>query len=115
MRFGLGLGVMFFVAMINIRWWYKLSWPIYFLGLTLLVIVEATGHVGMGAQRWIDLGIMKLQPSELMKIAVIMVLARYFHTSTPDDMRSIRHLILPVSLYLGLSGWVCCSRIWGRP
>lgn len=96
MRFGLGLGVMFFVAMINIRWWYKLSWPIYFLGLTLLVIVEATGHVGMGAQRWIDLGIMKLQPSELMKIAVIMVLARYFHTSTPDDMRSIRHLILPV-------------------
>lgn len=96
MRFGLGLGVMFFVAMINIRWWYKLSWPIYFLGLTLLIIVEATGHVGMGAQRWIDLGIMKLQPSELMKIAVIMVLARYFHTSTPDDMRSIRHLILPV-------------------
>ena len=100
MRFGLGLGVMFFVAMINIRWWYKLSWPIYFLGLTLLIIVEAMGHVGMGAQRWIDLGIIKLQPSELMKIAVVMALARYFHTSTPDDMRSIRYLILPVIVIL---------------
>ncbi len=100
MRFGLGLCIMFFVAMINIRWWYKLSWPIYFLGLTLLVIVEAMGHVGMGAQRWIDLGIIKLQPSELMKIAVVMALARYFHTSTPDDMRSIRYLILPVIVIL---------------
>lgn len=100
MRFGLGLCIMFFVAMINIRWWYKLSWPIYFLGLTLLVIVEAMGHVGMGAQRWIDLGIIKLQPSELMKIAVVMALARYFHTSTPDDMRSIRYLILPVLVIL---------------
>lgn len=106
MRFGLGLGIMFFVALINIRWWYKLSWPIYFLGLTLLIIVEAMGHVGMGAQRWIDLGIIKLQPSELMKIAVVMALARYFHTSTPDDMRSIRYLILPVIIILAPVGLV---------
>ena len=96
MRFGMGLVILFFVAIINIRWWYKLTWPIYFLGLFLLIVVEIMGHVGMGAQRWIDLGIMKLQPSELMKIAVVMALARYLHAATPDDMRSIRFLIVPV-------------------
>ncbi|MFP4313346.1 MAG: rod shape-determining protein RodA [Alphaproteobacteria bacterium] len=96
MRFGLGLVVLCIVALIDIRWWFKLTWPIYFAGMFLLLIVEATGHVGMGAQRWIDLGIMKLQPSELMKIAVVMALARYFHHAELEDMRRIRFLIIPV-------------------
>lgn len=96
MRFGLGLSVMFVVALIDLRWWFKLTWPIYFAGMVLLIIVEAMGHVGMGAQRWIDLGIMKLQPSELMKIAVVMALARYFHSASLEDMKSIRYLIIPV-------------------
>lgn len=99
-RFLIGLVALLIVALIDIRWWFKLTWPIYFAGLVLLVIVEATGHVGMGAQRWIDLGFMKLQPSELMKIAVIMALARYFHTATLEDMRRIRFLIVPVLIVL---------------
>lgn len=106
MRFGLGLFVLFVVALIDIRWWYKLTWPIYIGGLALLVIVEAMGHVGMGAQRWIDLGFMKLQPSELMKIAVVMALARYFHTSALEDMRSIKYLIAPVLIVFAPVGLV---------
>ena len=95
-RFVVGLICMFVIALIDIRWWYKLSWPIYFLGLLLLIIVEVKGHIGMGAQRWIDLGIMRFQPSEFMKLAVVMVLARYFHIVTLEDIRQLRILIIPV-------------------
>lgn len=100
LRFGIGLVAMFITAMISIRWWYRLTWPIYITGFVLLIVVEIMGHIGMGAQRWIDLGFMKLQPSELMKIAVVMALARYFHSATPDDMRSLRFLIFPAIIAL---------------
>lgn len=100
MRFIIGLVVMFVIALIDVRWWYRLSWPAYWAGFLLLLVVEIMGHVGMGAQRWIDLGIIKLQPSELMKIAVIMVLARYFHSATLEDMKRLSFLIVPAGLVL---------------
>lgn len=106
MRFGLGLIALFVVALIDIRWWYKLTWLIYFGGLALLVVVEVMGQVGMGAQRWINLGFMNLQPSELMKLAVVMALARYFHTATLDDMKSIKFLIIPVIIVFAPVGLV---------
>ncbi len=94
-RFGVGVIGMFIIAMMDIRWWYKLTWPIYFIGIIMLVFVEAKGHVGMGAQRWIDLGFIHLQPSELMKIAVIMALARHFHGLSPEQVRRIQYLVVP--------------------
>ncbi len=94
-RFGIGALGMVFIALIDIRWWYRLTWPIYFLGLLLLVIVEVKGHVGMGAQRWINLGFMQLQPSELMKIAIIMALARHFHGASHEQARRLAFLIVP--------------------
>lgn len=105
-RFGIGLAALCVTAMISIRWWFKLTWPIYFIGFAMLVAVEIMGHVGMGAQRWIDVGFMKIQPSELMKIAVVMALARYFHFATPEDMRSLRFLILPAIIALAPVGLV---------
>jgi len=106
-RFVLGLSVMLVVAMIDIRWWYKLSYPLYILGLILLIIVEVKGQIGMGAQRWIDLGFIQLQPSEMMKIAVVMALAKYFHAASIEDIKSIRFLlpaafliVAPVALVL---------------
>lgn len=99
-RFAIGFVGMFIVAMIDIRWWYRLSWPLYTIGLILLVIVEVMGQVGMGAQRWINLGVFQLQPSEVMKIAVVMVLARYFHAATIDDMRSPKFLIGPALIII---------------
>jgi rod shape determining protein RodA len=77
-RFALGLAVMFAVAMVPIWLWRNLSTAAYLVALVLLVAVEFFGTVGMGAQRWIDLGFMRLQPSELAKIGMVMVLAAYY-------------------------------------
>ncbi|MCK0150587.1 rod shape-determining protein RodA [Marivita sp. S6314] len=77
-RFALGLALMFIVAMVPIWFWRNMSVVAYLVALALLVAVEFFGAVGMGAQRWIDLGFMRLQPSELMKIAMVMVLAAYY-------------------------------------
>ena len=77
-RFALGLVLMFVVAMIPLWFWRNMSVLAYVGALALLVWVEFFGVVGMGAQRWIDLGFMRLQPSEMMKIALVMVLAAYY-------------------------------------
>ncbi|NDV48266.1 MULTISPECIES: rod shape-determining protein RodA [unclassified Salipiger] len=77
-RFGLGLAAMFVTAMVPIWLWRNLSVLAYLGALGLLIAVELFGTVGMGAQRWIDIGFMRLQPSELMKIALVMVLAAYY-------------------------------------
>ncbi len=77
-RFGLGMAAMLFVAMIPIYVWRNLAALAYLASVILLVLVEFIGETGMGAQRWIDLGFMRLQPSELMKITLVMLLAAYY-------------------------------------
>lgn len=77
-RFGLGLVIMFIVAMVPIWFWRNMSVLAYFFSLVLLLFVQFYGVTGMGAQRWIDLGFMRLQPSEVSKIALVMVLASYY-------------------------------------
>ena len=77
-RFAMGLIVMLVAAMIPIWFWRNISFVAYGLSLTLLLGVEFFGTVGMGAQRWIDLGFMRLQPSELTKITSVMLLAAYY-------------------------------------
>ncbi len=99
-RFGVGMVGMVIIALIDIRWWYRLTWPIYFLGLALLLFVEIKGQVGMGAQRWINLGVIQIQPSELMKIAVVMALARHFHGASPEQARRLTFLIVPALVVL---------------
>lgn len=106
MRFAVGVVCMLIIALIDIKWWFRLSLPIYILGFILLVIVELMGQIGMGAQRWINLGFIQLQPSEFMKIAVVMMLAQYFHTASTEDMRSIRFLIPAVVLIIAPVGLV---------
>ncbi len=77
-RFALGLAGMFLVAMTPIWIWRSLAAPAYLVSLALLVAVEVAGTTGMGATRWIDLGVVRLQPSELMKVALVMMLAAYY-------------------------------------
>jgi rod shape determining protein RodA len=100
-RYFLGLMVLIVVGLLPIWWWRLMSWPAYVIGLGLLLMVEFFGAVGMGAQRWIDLGFMRLQPSELMKVALIMALASYY---TWLDERRISHpfwVILPaIAIFL---------------
>ncbi len=59
--------------------WFRGAYLIYAIAFLLLIAVEVRGAIGMGAQRWIDLGVIQLQPSEFMKIALVLALARYFH------------------------------------
>ena len=105
-RFALSVFVAIAIAVIDIRFWFQMTWLIYFSGLVLLAFVEIKGQMGGGAQRWINLGFIQLQPSELMKIAVIMALARYFHAATLHDMRRIFFLILPACIVLAPVGLV---------
>ena len=99
-RFGAGMAAMFAIAMIDIRIWRTLA-PIAYLGsLALLVAVELVGQTGMGATRWIDLGFMQLQPSELMKIAVVMALARYYDWLGEGKASRPQWLIPPLLLIL---------------
>lgn len=77
-RFGLGLVVMVTVAMVPIWFWRNIAGVAYAISILLLIAVEFFGVIGMGAQRWIDLGFIRLQPSELMKITLVMLLAAYY-------------------------------------
>lgn len=77
-RFAMGIGLMFGVALVPIWFWRNVSGVLYLGALLLLVLVEFIGDEQMGAQRWIDLGFMRLQPSELMKITLVMFLAAYY-------------------------------------
>ena len=78
-RFCAGLILLVVVACIDLRVWMGLAYPAYAVSLLLLIVVQIAGHVGLGAQRWIALGPLELQPSELMKIALVLALARYLH------------------------------------
>ena len=97
-RFLAGLVMMIGVAVVDIRIWLRLAYPLYFLSLGLLVAVEVMGEIGMGAQRWIDLHVIQLQPSELMKVAVVLALARYFHGPTLEEVWRPSRLIVPLVL-----------------
>ena len=99
-RFGFGVMVMLTVALIDIRIWLKFAYAFYALSLVLLVMVEVMGFIGMGAQRWIDLGYFNLQPSELMKIALVLALARYFHGLGMEDIGRPTRLLLPILMIL---------------
>jgi rod shape determining protein RodA len=78
LRFGFSLVMMLSLAVIDIRFIAKFSWPIYGVALVLLILVLKMGHVGKGAERWLELGPLQMQPSELMKVALVMALASWF-------------------------------------
>ncbi len=107
LRFGFGLVLMLSIALVDIRFIARLSWPAYAGAVTLLVLVLRMGHTGKGAQRWIELAGMQWQPSELMKIALVMALASWFHKASWERMGNPLFLIppalavaLPVALIL---------------
>lgn len=94
------LPMMFIISMMNIKIFYRNAYILYALGLVLLVIAEILGHKAMGAQRWIRIGFINFQPSELMKLFLIMALARYFHDVHSNDLPKIQTLFIPLALVL---------------
>ncbi len=97
-RFSLCVGMMLVLAVIDLRVWFHLSYPIYILALLLLIAVELVGDISLGAQRWLDLGFVRLQPSEIMKIGIVLALARYYHSITAAEATWSWKLIVPVLL-----------------
>ncbi|MBT5495877.1 MAG: rod shape-determining protein RodA [Alphaproteobacteria bacterium] len=97
-RFAVGMGLMLAIALTDIRFWLRYAYVFYAIALILLIAVEFAGTVGMGAQRWIGLKFFHLQPSELMKIALVLSLARYFHRLSLEDVTRPTQLLFPILL-----------------
>jgi len=94
-RFGVFLLLMLGLSLIDIRWWMALAYPTYLVALLLLVGVEFFGVKVMGAQRWLDVGPIRIQPAEIMKLALVLALARYYHGLAVERATSLRHIALP--------------------
>ena len=99
-RFGVGMVMLVGVAMVPIWFWRNVSAVAFGVSVLLLVAVEFFGEVGMGAQRWIDLGFMRLQPSELTKITLVMVLAAYYDWLPTDKTSRPQWVLVPVMIIL---------------
>ena len=95
-RFSIGLLAMFIIAMTPIWIWRNVSVPIYIVALLLLLLVEFLGSTGMGAQRWINLGFINLQPSEVAKVALIMLMAAYYDWLPTDKVSKPLWVLVPV-------------------
>jgi rod shape determining protein RodA len=100
LRFGFCVVMMLCIALVDIRLYARLAPLAYVVGVGLLVLVALHGEVGKGAQRWIDLGPLQLQPSELMKILLVLTLAAWFHRASVERVGNPLFLIPPAILIL---------------
>jgi rod shape determining protein RodA len=94
-RFSAVFLVMLGLALVDVRWWYAAAYPLYAVGLLLLVAVELFGETRMGATRWLDLGFTSLQPSEIMKLGIVLALARWYHGVSAQEAKWHWKLIIP--------------------
>ena len=94
--FALGAALMFFIAFVPIWFWRNMSLIAYVISLLLLLVVEFFGTMGMGAQRWIELGGFRLQPSELMKVTLVMMLAAYYDWLDVKKTSRLLWVLIPV-------------------
>ncbi|WP_428152274.1 rod shape-determining protein RodA [Brevundimonas sp.] len=97
-RFGVCLFMMLGLSLVPLRWWFGAAYPLYAVALLLLVAVEVAGDTRMGATRWLEIGPISFQPSEIMKIGLVLALARYYHGASAKDARLSWKLIYPVGI-----------------
>ena len=88
--------LMIFVSFVNIKLWHSLSYIFYFVILILLIWASLYGVTASGSQRWINLYFINLQPSELMKIAIIICFAKYYHRSQIYNVNKFTNIIIPL-------------------
>lgn len=100
LRFGVGLLIMIAIGLIDIRFWRWMAPFAYAVSLVLLIAVDVMGVIGMGAQRWIALGPLQIQPSEMMKIALVMALAAYYARLPVEKVSRPIWVLLPLLLIL---------------
>ena len=97
-RFCLGLAVLFAVAVSDLRWWLRAAYPLYAVALILLALVMVIGVESGGAKRWLGYGELSFQPSEMMKIALILALARYYQWLPPEKVSWPHALLIPLAM-----------------
>ena len=96
LRFFVFFSMFLTLSFIQIRFWHSQSYLIYILFFILLLGVKYFGLTSSGSKRWLDLYFMNLQPSELMKIGLILFLAKYYHRTSIENLNRVRYLFLPV-------------------
>ena len=96
LRFFVFFGLFFFISLVQVRFWHDQSYIIYILFFILLLGVKYFGLTSSGSKRWLDLYFMNLQPSELMKVGLILFLAKYYHRVSIENMNKIKYLFTPI-------------------
>jgi rod shape determining protein RodA len=97
-RFGVFAVIMLVLGLVDLRVWFAVSYPIYGVALLLLIAVELVGDTSMGATRWLNLGVVRFQPSEIMKIGIVLALARFYHSVSAQDARWSWKLLSPIAM-----------------
>ncbi len=99
-RFGLLLVVMLGLAMLHPKWWFRAAYPLYGVLLLLVLMIEFTplGYVAGGARNWLNLGFIRIQPAEFMKLGLVLALARWYHSHTAQEARWSWKLLIPVGM-----------------
>ena len=106
LRFGVLLVIMLGLSLVDIRAWFFVAYPTYAVALLLLVAVEVAGETRMGATRWLQIGPLSFQPSEIMKVGIVLALARFYHGTSAQAARWSWKLLIPVVLIAAPVGLV---------
>jgi len=101
LRFCLGFALMLFIALTPWNIWRSLSYGAYIVSILMLMYVDLFGHIGMGAQRWINLYFIQLQPSEIVKITIVLALARYYSSVHFKTNNLLSHLFV-IAVFIGI-------------
>ena len=99
-RFTLFFFIMIALALFDLRVWFALAYPVYGIGLLLCVAVDLVGRTSMGAQRWLEIGPLGIQPSEIMKVGLVLALARFYHGASGKAARFSWQLLFPLMLIM---------------
>ena len=99
-RFGIFFSMMIFLSFLNIKFWHSVGYIFYIIILGFLIYASFYGITASGSQRWISLYFINIQPSELMKIAIIVCLAKYYHRSQINNVNNFKSLLIPIIILL---------------
>jgi len=99
-RFGIFFLFFLIISFFNIKLWYKTAYLFYFITLFLLVAVDQFGIIASGSKRWLNLFFINLQPSELMKVSLIIFLSRYYYRIPSNSVSSFKHILVPFLSFL---------------
>jgi rod shape determining protein RodA len=97
-RFGIFFIMMIVLALVDLRVWFGIAYPLYAFGLIMLVGVELAGDISLGAKRWLAVGSLRFQPSELMKLGIVLGLARFYHGASAQDAKLSWKLLIPAAM-----------------